>query len=202
MEKKVKKLKNFMVILIVGLLATGFFSSCSGASTSYTDEEKSVLIYKAIYGGGIGDAGGGSGSGAAPRTVTGGSVTFEVGSVDDFTGSQFHADVAGWPSTVDHISMLYTLSYNNLTVTVDDNGTEITVVLNGSIAYGFDLNMTDVTGSIVMFGNINGSVDGDAFNFLMDLKSTITYDGSTYTVTLTGTVGDVTINETYSFSAP
>jgi len=172
-----RNLKSIMIILLTGLFAVGFFSSCAEADTGYTDEELAVLVNRAVSTGGTA------------------SVEGSINSTEDavFTGSQFNGEINGWTGT----TTLFTLSYSNLNITVqDDNGNNITVVLNGSIAYGYNV-APDPDNSItmVMFGTISGSVDGESFSLIMDLKTSISSDMSTFTIT--GTINGVTINETY-----
>jgi len=190
----VKNLKSIMVFLMVGVLAVGFFSSCKAASTSYTDAEKAVLINKAIQGGGTTARSEGTISG---REVTGGGIAVAFGSTDDFVGSQFKTEIDSWVG----ISSFYTLTYTNLAVTVtDENDNPVTVVLNGSIAYGYKMAADGSSMTMVVFGTVTGTVGEDPFNFDIDLKSDVTVSGSTTTLILTGTAGGITINQTYSYS--
>ncbi len=93
------------------------------------------------------------------------------------------------------------ITYTNVSVTVqDDDGNNVTVVLNGSMNFGYKVVGTSYT--YVFYGTVSGTVDGESFDFTIDLKTTMTFDGTTYTFTVTGTAGGETVNETYTGTAP
>ncbi|MCK5672202.1 MAG: hypothetical protein KAH95_02440 [Spirochaetales bacterium] len=184
-----RNLKGIMIILLIGLLAVGFFSSCADADTGMSDAEKAVLINKAI-----------DDAGTEPKENLS-SNNFDTNNTS-FSGSQFYdTDVDTWPLDPPlpaNVNLLG-LSYTNLTVAVqDDDGNNITVVLNGSINYGFYL-AADSSMTMIIFGTITGSVDGESFNFAMDLKTS--YSDADKTYTITGTAGGVTINESYTVTS-
>ena len=194
-----RNLKNIMIMLLIGLFAVGFFSSCKAADTGYTDEEKAVLTQKAIDEG-LGEAltsGGSGSSGSQARTVTGGSASYTLGDESDFVGSDFYSEIGTWTSGT---QIFYKLIFDNLQITVKDNsGNNVTVVLNGSMNYLY--NMVDANSmNIIIFGAFSTTVDGESLsNYTMDMKITVSIDGETYTYTIAGTAGGVTINESYSY---
>ena len=192
-----RNLKNIIIMLLIGLFAVGFFSSCAEADTgtSYTDEEKAVLINKAITEGGTTARSVSGTERIIARPVTDGALSvINTVTGDDFKGSQFYStDINTWGSSPP--VLYYDLIYKNLTITVQDSSKNaVIVIINGSINYGFYM-AADKSLTVIFFGTLTGSVDGDSFASKMDLKTRVSSDGSTSTVT--GTVGDSTINETY-----
>lgn len=189
-----RNIKKIVLILLIGFLAVGFFSSCDEANkdTSYTDAEKAALINKAITEGMSARTINGTERPIA-RPVTGGGLT-----VDDtigkpaFIGSEFYdSDINIWENPPGQ-AFYFGLSYNNLTVTVQDNsGNTVTIKLDGSINYGGYI-AADNSVTIILFGSLSGSIDGDSFNFAMDLKTSTSSDLSS--LTTTGTLGGINIS--------
>ena len=189
-----RNLKNIMIMLLIGLFAVGFFSSCAEADTSLSDGEKAVLVQKAVTEGLAGASSGSGSSGSQARTITGGTASVLTGQASDFTGSDFYiSDVSTWTSAI-----YIQLTFDNLTVTVqDESGNMVTVTLDGSMNLGMDLGGSPST--TIMFGSISVTVDGENLgSYTMDLKISSS-DNKTFTIT--GTAGSVTINETYTVTA-
>lgn len=165
-----------------------FFAGCPSSPSSLTDEEKAVLVNKAITG-----AGTTSSSASPARGITGGTLSASIGTAADMTGSAF----AGEVKNTDWI--VFVITYANVSVTVqDDNGDNVTVILNGSMKYAYNVSSS----TYIFYGTVSGTVDGESYSFDMDLKTVMTVSGSTYTFTITGTAGGETVNETYTGTAP
>lgn len=162
----------FSAILVIG--------GCALFQSGLSTEEKAVLVDKAISGAGTTS----TSSDSPVRTVAGGTVNVTIGNDSDFSGSQFSSEVTG--------STFYSITYSSVSVKVqDEDGNDVTVVLNGTTNYAYKLQTdgTNYTYTFYFYGNVHGTVDGEAYNFEIDLKTVITADGTQYSVTITGTAG-------------
>ncbi len=184
----------FLKVITAVFVVLVFITGCS-LSPNLTNEEKAVLVNKAITNAGTTPQSKTLSKTLSAKTISSGTMTVSIGDAADMAGSAFASEVAGSGTWIVSV-----ITYTNVSVTVqDDNGNDVNVTLNGNMKYA--MNATASTTTYIFYGTVSGAVDGESYNFEIDLKTEMTLNGDgSFSVTVTGTAGGEAVHETYTKS--